>query len=61
MTTSTMEPLTAADRCDRCGARAVVRAVLASGGSLVFCGHHANAHQGHLQRIDAVIEDFRQN
>ena len=33
--------LTAADRCDRCGAQAYVRAVLAStGGVLLFCAHH---------------------
>ena len=31
-------------RCDRCGAQAYVRAVLAtSGGELLFCGHHARA------------------
>jgi hypothetical protein len=43
--TSTVTPvpsptLTAGDRCDRCGAQAYVRAVLASG-ELLFCAHHA--------------------
>ena len=33
-------PLTAADRCDLCGAQAYVRATLASG-ELLFCAHHA--------------------
>ena len=32
--------LTAADRCDRCGAQAYIRARLASGGELLFCAHH---------------------
>ena len=35
-------PLTAADRCDKCGAPAMVRATLFSG-ELYFCGHHARA------------------
>lgn len=36
--------LTAADRCDRCGAQARVRVALASG-ELLFCGHHAKEHE----------------
>lgn len=47
--------LTAADRCDRCGAAARVRAVLASGGELLFCGHHAKAHQDRLREVNATI------
>jgi hypothetical protein len=41
MTTSveTREPITILDRCDKCGAAAMVRATLASG-ELFFCGHH---------------------
>ena len=35
--------LTAADRCDRCGAAARVRAVLSTGGELLFCNHHARS------------------
>ena len=34
------QPLTAADRCDSCGAQAYVRATLATG-ELLFCAHHA--------------------
>ena len=39
--------LTAADRCDRCGAQAYVRVVLAAG-DLLFCGHHAKAFKDKL-------------
>jgi hypothetical protein len=42
---------TAADRCDRCSARARVLAVLHSGGQLYFCGHHAQVHQPALQHL----------
>ena len=40
----TMEqtPLNSLDRCDRCGAQAYVRAILVSGGELLFCSHHYN-------------------
>ena len=40
--------LSAADRCDRCGAQARVRAVLASG-DLLFCAHHAKAYEPTLR------------
>jgi hypothetical protein len=32
------------ERCDRCGADAKVGIVLAAGGQLAFCGHHANSY-----------------
>ncbi len=51
--------LTATDRCDRCGAAASVRVVLASGGELLFCGHHGRAHQSRLAELAAVIHDSR--
>jgi len=51
--------LTAADRCDRCGAAAVVRAVLPTGGDLLFCGHHAHEHSTRLEELAAVIHDSR--
>ena len=46
MTTAVADrTLTTVDRCDRCGAQAYVRVVLgASGGELLFCGHHARVH-----------------
>ncbi|MTD53996.1 DUF7455 domain-containing protein [Amycolatopsis pithecellobii] len=48
--------LTAADRCDRCGAAAQVRAILASGGELLFCGHHAREYEGKLKEMAAEIQ-----
>jgi hypothetical protein len=57
MTTALARPeLTAADRCDRCGAAARVRAVLASGGELLFCQHHAREHESRLREIAAELQ-----
>lgn len=50
-------PLTAADRCDRCGATAYVRVVLISGGELLFCGHHARKHMDAVKPLAAYIDD----
>ncbi|MCW2615599.1 MAG: hypothetical protein JWN08_2593 [Frankiales bacterium] len=49
--------LTAADRCDRCGAQAFVRVLLTSG-DLLFCGHHAKAYEDKLREkaVDWVDE-----
>ena len=35
----TSVPITALDRCDKCGSQAMIRATLTSG-ELHFCGHH---------------------
>ena len=43
--------LTTADRCDRCGAAAMVRAVLPTGGELLFCNHHATEHSARLEQL----------
>lgn len=43
-------PLTALDRCDSCGAQAYVRATL-NGSELLFCAHHARAHEDKLKPI----------
>ena len=48
--------LTKADRCDRCGAAARVRAKLPSGAELLFCQHHANEHEAKLVELAAVLE-----
>lgn len=48
-TTIETPALTGADRCDRCGAQAYVRAVLASGGELLFCAHHARGVESKLR------------
>ncbi len=60
MTTTTAlasDPMTAADRCDRCGAQAYVRAVLASGGELLFCAHHGREHRDALREVARDIQD----
>lgn len=56
--TTTMEraPLTLADRCDRCGAQAFVRALFAAG-ELTFCGHHARELRVPLAREAILVED----
>jgi hypothetical protein len=48
--------LTASDRCDRCSAAARVRAVLPSGGELLFCNHHAREHSTKLKELAAEIQ-----
>ena len=50
-------PLTAADRCDRCGAQAYVRVVLVSGGELTFCAHHGKRYAEGLRKVAAEIID----
>jgi hypothetical protein len=48
--------LSTADRCDRCGAQAYVRARLHGGGELLFCAHHGRQHAPVL-RDHADIHD----
>lgn len=50
-------PLSAADRCDRCGAQAYIRADLPSGMTLLFCGHHGNEHRPALAIAGAQFHD----
>ncbi len=50
-------PLTAADRCDRCGAQAYLRVELQSGGELLFCAHHAREHGDKLKEIAVSFTD----
>jgi hypothetical protein len=50
-------PLNALDRCDRCGAQAYVRALLLSGGELLFCGHHGKEYAEKIRPIAAKIQD----
>jgi hypothetical protein len=56
-------PLTMADRCDGCGARAFVRALVPSGdsftGPLLFCAHHYHVHEPKLTELGAAIDDYR--
>jgi hypothetical protein len=50
-------PLTAADRCDRCGAQAYIRVRLASGGELLFCAHHGKRYEQRLRSVAIDIHD----
>ncbi len=54
------QPLTAMDLCDRCGAQAYVRVVLAGAGELLFCAHHSRQHAAALARVKAEIQDETQ-
>jgi hypothetical protein len=55
--TGTMtEPLTAADRCDRCNAQAYVRVVLPVG-ELLFCAHHAREHAPKFEELATHVHD----
>lgn len=60
ITTSIHTPLSGLDRCDRCGARAKVRAILLSGSELLFCGHHARQHGPKLvEQGTEIYEDAK--
>ncbi len=50
-------PLTAIDRCDRCGAQAYLRVQLQSGGELLFCAHHAREHGDKLREVASHVQD----
>jgi len=49
------------ERCDRCSASGKLRVMIAGGGQLIFCGHHANKYAEKLVKIAvdvAVAPDF---
>jgi hypothetical protein len=52
----TRTPLSASDRCDRCGAQAYVRVRLITG-ELHFCAHHAKQFEPNLKKIAVEIVD----
>ena len=54
--TTELPALTAADRCDVCGAQAFIRVVLTTG-DLVFCGHHGSANKDKLKPIAITWQD----
>ena len=56
VTPTLTEPLTVADRCDRCGAQAYVRVVLPSG-ELLFCAHHAREHAPKFAEMATHVQD----
>lgn len=53
---TTQHELTAADRCDRCGAQAYLRVTLEQG-QLFFCAHHGRIVIPALQDIALEILD----
>lgn len=55
LSATTYEPLTAYDRCDRCGAQGRVRVLLLSGSDLVFCRHHAREYDSKLRDLGVEI------
>jgi hypothetical protein len=61
MTPTTLNPetaaLTPADRCDRCGARAYVRAIMPGGAELLFCAHHGRRFAPKLREVALRIQD----
>ncbi|UCR89510.1 DUF7455 domain-containing protein [Mycetocola spongiae] len=48
--------LTAADRCDSCGAQAYIRVTLATG-ELMFCAHHGKKYQEKLTAMASNWQD----
>ena len=56
-TTPPADDLVVPFHCDRCGALAKVRVVLANGSDLVFCGHHAREYEDKLRDIAVDIID----
>ncbi|MDE9366780.1 hypothetical protein PZ938_14290 [Luteipulveratus sp. YIM 133132] len=57
MTTALAPTLTMADRCDRCGAQAFIRARLTGGSELLFCAHHGREHLDKLRSIAEEVID----
>lgn len=51
-----VDELTPADRCDRCGAQAFVRALLPDG-ELLFCAHHGRRFAPQLREVAIFIQD----
>lgn len=49
--------LSAADRCDRCGAQAYLRVEMPSGAELYFCAHHGRQHGDALREKAVTIQD----
>ncbi len=51
--------LTAADRCDSCGAQAWVRALMGTT-ELLFCAHHGSRHIDALTLAATYVQDDRE-
>ncbi|WEG10446.1 hypothetical protein PU630_07860 [Microbacterium horticulturae] len=48
--------LTAADRCDACGAQAYIAAVV-NGSELLFCAHHGRKYEEKLRSVATSWHD----
>lgn len=46
------------EACDRCGARACVRVVLASGKEIYLCRHHARTHEHALKQLRSTFQEL---
>lgn len=57
--TDSPTPLNLADRCDRCGSQAFLRATK-NQQDLLFCGHHGAKNLDRLTLDGFTIEDFRE-
>jgi hypothetical protein len=55
-TVDTHDPISALDRCDKCGAQALVRATFGNG-ELYFCGHHGREMSSKLVGSSLVVYD----
>lgn len=56
MSVTTALPLAAADRCDRCGAQALLRATMPSGLDVLLCNHHGVANEAALAAQGATFD-----
>ncbi|HUP99717.1 MAG TPA: hypothetical protein VM093_04585 [Aeromicrobium sp.] len=56
-TTAALTRLSAADRCDRCGARAYIWVEVTGGAELLFCAHHGRQHEARLRELAFVVHD----
>lgn len=52
-----VNPLDKLGRCDKCTARAYMRAVNTTG-TLLFCGHHGKKYQEALRAQGFLVEDY---
>jgi hypothetical protein len=50
-------PISAMDRCDRCGAQAYVRVLFHGRQELLFCAHHYRQHASALAKFAVAIQD----
>ena len=52
----TVAVLTSTDRCDRCGARAATRVILAGGHDMLLRSHHSRRYEEAQQAVARAME-----